>query len=388
MRIPHATAAVAVALLITAGPTHAADSLNAPSADEAIEAISQLDDAPVAKAVTEASSPADLPDEAGNSIEFDQTDFAITIPGNAEVEQVAGASVYEQTQPGTTTVVQPTRQGAQILTVLDSAASATNHAYQMQIPAGGQAIQNADGSIAVTDGEGTPEVTIATPWAQDATGRDLPTHYTLHDNTLTQHIDTTGATFPVVADPKVTFESDSTGTKFVVARVLQSSDPSSALSTLDGRDRAAFRRALENGGHTELQLSAPLTTPLPAVAAQSKCRDGSDFASAAGRHTIAGVGIYEYFLDIKYFYDCGGVTRVKITGSTGKPLAPGWSFEGAKDRTAVVQKPSKARAKANFLFRYKYGPFEGQHASCLGINITVTKYARVVNNDLSCRTNP
>ncbi|WP_158297050.1 hypothetical protein [Zhihengliuella sp. ISTPL4] len=46
---------------------------------------------------------------------------------------------------------------------------------------------------------------IDAPWAVDADGRSLPTHYEVSGSTLTQIVDTTGASFPVVADPTVNF---------------------------------------------------------------------------------------------------------------------------------------------------------------------------------------
>lgn len=46
---------------------------------------------------------------------------------------------------------------------------------------------------------------IDAPWAVDADGQPLPTHYEISGSTLTQVVDTTGATFPVVADPTVQF---------------------------------------------------------------------------------------------------------------------------------------------------------------------------------------
>jgi|GEM_PF-6769053 len=53
---------------------------------------------------------------------------------------------------------------------------------------------------------GTTEnvIKIQKPWAVDAAGKDLPTSYTFAGGVLTQKVDTTGATFPVVADPTYT----------------------------------------------------------------------------------------------------------------------------------------------------------------------------------------
>jgi hypothetical protein len=49
------------------------------------------------------------------------------------------------------------------------------------------------------------KMTIGAPWAVDAAGKQLATSYTFTGNTITQNVDTTGATFPVVADPTVTY---------------------------------------------------------------------------------------------------------------------------------------------------------------------------------------
>ncbi|WP_345207824.1 hypothetical protein [Fodinibacter luteus] len=63
---------------------------------------------------------------------------------------------------------------------------------------------NDNGSATVTDGSGTEAGTVEKPWAYDASGRSLPTHYVLAGTGLVQHVDTDGATFPVIADPRVT----------------------------------------------------------------------------------------------------------------------------------------------------------------------------------------
>ena len=55
---------------------------------------------------------------------------------------------------------------------------------------------------------GSPRIvygTIEKPWAIDADGNHLPTSYSIEGKTITQRVDTTGATYPVVADPRVTF---------------------------------------------------------------------------------------------------------------------------------------------------------------------------------------
>jgi hypothetical protein len=47
----------------------------------------------------------------------------------------------------------------------------------------------------------TPLTILATPWAVDANGQQLPTEFVYGDGVLTQVVDTTDAAFPVVSDP-------------------------------------------------------------------------------------------------------------------------------------------------------------------------------------------
>jgi hypothetical protein len=47
----------------------------------------------------------------------------------------------------------------------------------------------------------TPLTILATPWAVDANGQQLPTEFVYDDGVLTQVVDTTDAAFPVVSDP-------------------------------------------------------------------------------------------------------------------------------------------------------------------------------------------
>lgn len=61
-----------------------------------------------------------------------------------------------------------------------------------------------NGSAVVRDPEGRFASEIKSPWARDAVGRSLPTHYEVMGTSLVQHVNTDGATFPVIADPWVT----------------------------------------------------------------------------------------------------------------------------------------------------------------------------------------
>ena len=66
-----------------------------------------------------------------------------------------------------------------------------------------------DGSINIVSNQNNgPRVTYGTidkPWAVDAEGKKLPTSYSIDGNKIIQKINTRGASYPIVADPKVTW---------------------------------------------------------------------------------------------------------------------------------------------------------------------------------------
>lgn len=58
--------------------------------------------------------------------------------------------------------------------------------------------------VLVQDGSGETVNVIASPWARDANGVEIPTHYQVDGNVLTQFVDHSArATYPVVADPRM-----------------------------------------------------------------------------------------------------------------------------------------------------------------------------------------
>jgi hypothetical protein len=60
-----------------------------------------------------------------------------------------------------------------------------------------------DGLISVSDAQNNFVNYILPAWATDANGVSLPTSYTVSGNTVTQHVDTTNAVYPIVADPSL-----------------------------------------------------------------------------------------------------------------------------------------------------------------------------------------
>jgi|GEM_PF-4650327 len=183
------------------------------------------------------------------SIEIGATGMTITLPIAEDLTLTAdGFAAATDPDSGLAVVVMPHEGGesVRILTVAEEsyAESAIHeYAYEVDLAPGIELRQLSNGQVVVVDidalrpvdsqpwtpgsevdlgdymagleaaaegvGEADPvlepgEVVVASfqpAWAIDATGMLLPTNYEVSGNTLTQVVDTTGATFPVVADP-------------------------------------------------------------------------------------------------------------------------------------------------------------------------------------------
>lgn len=94
----------------------------------------------------------------------------------------------------------------QINTVISDASAPKRYDYPLNVPRGQLLRLTANGAAIVTDDDGNISAIVAVPWAKDANGRAVSTHFEVSGNTLTQVVDFTAATaFPVVADPSVTW---------------------------------------------------------------------------------------------------------------------------------------------------------------------------------------
>lgn len=78
--------------------------------------------------------------------------------------------------------------------------------YRFQISADGEAAHLAltiDGGVIISNSDDQVVNALAPAWAIDATGATVRTWYTLDRGTIIQHVDHRGATYPVVADPRL-----------------------------------------------------------------------------------------------------------------------------------------------------------------------------------------
>ncbi|MGX7681077.1 hypothetical protein ACSMXN_19485 [Jatrophihabitans sp. DSM 45814] len=95
------------------------------------------------------------------------------------------------------------RDAATIITLADKNAP-SSYDFALTLPGKSTASVQPDGSVAVVTA-GRPVGAFLPPWAKDANGKALPTHFTVNGATLTQQIDTAGAAYPITADPHYTW---------------------------------------------------------------------------------------------------------------------------------------------------------------------------------------
>ncbi|MFD7169732.1 hypothetical protein [Streptomyces violascens] len=140
--------------------------------------------------------------------------FRLGLPGVENVTGIqssAGTVVYPDAAPSTDIAVQPLAGGGvRNLVTLKDRSAPTVQRFELNLPAGTEAVPNQDGGYDLVrtagDDSGLTVGVIDAPWAKDANGNDVPTSYKLDGNTLVQEIRTSnGTAFPVVADPSVSF---------------------------------------------------------------------------------------------------------------------------------------------------------------------------------------
>lgn len=160
-----------------------------------------------------------IPDSASSDLVVTQTAgvdapaLTIGLPKEAGIvadAKPSGKNALSYGGADTQTVVQPFADGLRLSTILENSDASTRYTYSLpsqvtpRLLADGSAILEStfgasDGTeAAMTVGYGT----VGVPWAVDARGTSVATHYEVAEGQLVQVIATTDSTvFPVVADP-------------------------------------------------------------------------------------------------------------------------------------------------------------------------------------------
>lgn len=183
-------------------------------------------------------------------------------------------------------------------------------------------------------------VDLAAPWAIDASGRYLPTRYTLTGNELRQHVDFTGAVFPVVADPAWTYAVDHASFNLITGK--EKATPSRVMAELKRCFNCSFPvanapRAFPSVGQTINLNASPFTMINVAapVRVSAVVKDGFNFIALPGH--FDGV---DSTVSFRFYNDRSGWLHISV-------VALIW-----KDRGALANETNRRIASqtwANFL---------------------------------------
>lgn len=115
----------------------------------------------------------------------------------------SGVAVYDNNNASHTVPIIRDDGGVQITTVIENASAPRQYAYPVSLPDGLTLERGVDGDVSATPaGSSIPALYVAAPWAKDANGAPVPTHYEVSGNTITQVVDfSEQSSFPIVADP-------------------------------------------------------------------------------------------------------------------------------------------------------------------------------------------
>ncbi|MES2171489.1 MAG: hypothetical protein V4479_12335 [Actinomycetota bacterium] len=115
-----------------------------------------------------------------------------------------GIISYGNTNGSSTVPILKADGSTQITTVISGPDAPTRYSYALTLPTGVTLSLDETGSVILRSATGIVGI-IAVPWAKDAKGVQVPTHFELSGNTVTQVIAIGRSTiaYPVVADPSI-----------------------------------------------------------------------------------------------------------------------------------------------------------------------------------------
>ncbi|WP_280796688.1 hypothetical protein [Aurantimicrobium minutum] len=121
------------------------------------------------------------------------------------VKNSDGQVIYSSQEASANTVI-PTEGGVQMLTTIANSSAPERYTYEVETAPGDYFQIQEDGSAILYAADGSLKLAVATPWATDANGQNIPTHYETDGTSLTQvieHSTAQGIAYPVVADPVI-----------------------------------------------------------------------------------------------------------------------------------------------------------------------------------------
>ena len=189
------------AVLTMGAPAMASDSEPSTSDAETTAAALVQQAASDAGAPT-ATAPSQVADtKAGASVSLPGTSLEYTIPGANLIGATDTATVLDTKGASLTTVQAVGDKGQRVAFIINNPDDPTR--FALNLKSASSIVAQEDGTYAVLDENGEPMAAIAAPWAKDAAGRDVPTHYEIDGTRIVQVVEHKGGGFqyPITADP-------------------------------------------------------------------------------------------------------------------------------------------------------------------------------------------
>lgn len=165
----------------------------------AAEAVNRIAPSETTPTVGDAGLPAD----GAAAVSLNGAGIVLPARGAAVVSD--GNVVYEGENPGSKLIAQPTTSGLRSLVYIEDSSAPERYDFEFANASKLQIL--ADGAVAVLgQPEGAEEPLlglVAAPWAKDANGVSVPTHFEVEGTTLTQVVEHQGGDYAygIVADP-------------------------------------------------------------------------------------------------------------------------------------------------------------------------------------------
>ncbi|MGH1549657.1 hypothetical protein ACRAWB_10990 [Leifsonia poae] len=204
----------------------------APDAVANVAASAQTDADTAVKVTVPAGGSVEVPKDPSDGLHVttpgDAPNVTIGLPfadqaDDAAASQKAGVVVYDNNNGSSTVPVTRPDGGVQITTVIDDANAPKRYAYPITVP-GEQAVHLLDDGAAYIGSEDGVAISayIPAPWAKDANGDPVATHFEVNGDVLTQVVEFAPQTaFPVVADPQFAWYWGLPGVKTTRAETRQ-----------------------------------------------------------------------------------------------------------------------------------------------------------------------
>lgn len=128
--------------------------------------------------------------------------LSVSVAGATLVGSEGAVATLDGKNDEGTFIVQATDAGSvQILNVVEKPTAFHEFSISTDVPEGASWIAATGGSLNLIADSGEVIAVADAPWSVDAKGTHLETSFTVNGGEITQHTDTSTATFPVVSDP-------------------------------------------------------------------------------------------------------------------------------------------------------------------------------------------